>query len=418
MRRTKSYSRSTDREESPPKRRSSNAAAAVAVNHGLSVEAMLRGEEGATPMGEHHGGSMHVYMAHKISKLGEQGKLEGTDVLSNIFKGCFVFVNGHTTPPVNEIKRAVLTHGGHFNQYETSNTTHFVCNHFPQTKLDRLKKGLEKRQIFYVTAEWVTECIRQGKRLNETNFRPTGLYVDNTTRRVDAMLGSDSSSASNAARPSVLSSNENQSRDSSSSSSGAQRSSTTSTTGGAGSSPQNSGENNSPEYFEAVDAMGQFPFELYGDAGEEGEQMMVEEGLSLAPTSASSGVVTSPTARHPGVRNAAEMDKSAQSDPNFINRFYENSRLHFIGTWRARLPQLFEECTADHDAAVALMGLASDSARALGDEEACLSPSSRVVLHVDMDCFFVSALLRTRYAYLSCFCISILKMLFMDCKRT
>ena len=29
----------------------------------------------------------------------------------------------------------VMMHGGHFDAYKTSRTTHFLCNHFPNTKL-------------------------------------------------------------------------------------------------------------------------------------------------------------------------------------------------------------------------------------------------------------------------------------------
>jgi DNA repair protein REV1 len=367
--------------ESPQKRRTSNVSLVAAANHGLSVEAMLRGDKGSTPVGEYHRGSMHIYMAHKISKLGDQGTLEGSDILSNIFKGCYIFVNGHTVPPVNEIKRAVLTHGGKFNQYETSSTTHFVCNHFPQTKLDRLKRGLEKRSIFYVTADWVTESIKTGKRLSESEYRPEGLYIDHKVRRLDTMLGSKGCAApvpedhSGAATDSGFMNSSGPVNPSESSHDDAM---------------QTVAEVDNQNYFDGADTTAElFPFDLFGDSEDPDG---AAPPLSSDPFDQNPRGSALPSMLHPGVRNNMEMLKSAQSDPNFINRYYESSRLHFIGTWRARLPQIYEECKTKCVAAVAPLESLSVVSGGMEDGKS----SSRVVLHVDMDCFFVSALLRSR----------------------
>jgi DNA repair protein REV1 len=64
--------------------------------------------------------------------------------------------------------------------------------------------------------------------------------------------------------------------------------------------------------------------------------------------------------------------KSSKDDPNFIESFYQASRLHFIGTWKTRLEKLM------------LSGIADQSPKPTTDE------SQRVVIHVDMDCFFAS----------------------------
>ena len=55
----------------------------------------------AAPASQHHDGSHHAYYAQRQMKLDTQlgaERLVGT-VESSIFKGMFVWVNGHTSPP-------------------------------------------------------------------------------------------------------------------------------------------------------------------------------------------------------------------------------------------------------------------------------------------------------------------------------
>jgi hypothetical protein len=55
----------------------------------------------------HHGGSGNAYMANKILKLQAMDSTEHDDRVSNIFRGCCIFVNGNTSPSRNEIQRLV-----------------------------------------------------------------------------------------------------------------------------------------------------------------------------------------------------------------------------------------------------------------------------------------------------------------------
>eukprot|EP00198_Chlamydomonas_reinhardtii_P004670 XP_001694006.1 deoxycytidyl transferase [Chlamydomonas reinhardtii] len=66
--------------------------------------------------------------------------------------------------------------------------------------------------------------------------------------------------------------------------------------------------------------------------------------------------------------------RSTRTDPRFMETFFRNSRLHFIGTWRTRIEALMAEVEA---AAPQPLPPAARGAE-------------RVVLHVDMDCFFAS----------------------------
>ena len=70
-------------------------------------------------------------------------------------------------------------------------------------------------------------------------------------------------------------------------------------------------------------------------------------------------------------------------DPNFVSEFYNNSRLHYLSTWGAE----FKKYTSDIIRSCAAKGW---KGRGLGR----VGPHGRVIMHVDMDSFFVSVTLR------------------------
>ncbi|GFR48077.1 hypothetical protein Agub_g9915, partial [Astrephomene gubernaculifera] len=65
--------------------------------------------------------------------------------------------------------------------------------------------------------------------------------------------------------------------------------------------------------------------------------------------------------------------RSTRNDPRFMETFFRSSRLHFIGTWKTRIEALMAEVEA---------GAPAPAPYSKGTE--------RVILHVDMDCFFAS----------------------------
>jgi DNA repair protein REV1 len=259
---------------------------------------LVRGKGPA--LNTHHDGHYNVYMAHKIAKLGGQHQLETADISSNIFRGCFVFVNGFTTPPMNEIKQIVLAHGGIFNQYETGNTTHFVCNNFPQSKIDRLRKGIDKRGIFYVTAAWIIDSVAALKRLNELNYRPDGLFDKDPPIAFKRPRITPLVPLSTPDVPDILS---------------PVRSSDLEYVGKE--TPQSDGD---------LIASSNIKHDLVID-----ESIPSESG-TVAENPSDGGRLG--TAAPDGYNRG-----SAENDPNFLQRYFESSRLHFIGTWRSRLPQ-------------------------------------------------------------------------------
>ena len=70
-----------------------------------SVQDLLNSSDMSMDTISHHDGSGRMYMATKILKLQNLGN--GHQVSSSIFKGCYLFVNGDTTPSRYEIQRLV-----------------------------------------------------------------------------------------------------------------------------------------------------------------------------------------------------------------------------------------------------------------------------------------------------------------------
>jgi DNA repair protein REV1 len=73
---------------------------------------------------------------------------------------------------------------------------------------------------------------------------------------------------------------------------------------------------------------------------------------------------------------------STRDGPDFVRHFFAKSRLHHIGTWRATFQQKATAFQAKYKGAPVARAPASSS--------------DRVLLHVDMDCFFVAVAVRGR----------------------
>ncbi|OWZ24483.1 DNA repair protein [Phytophthora megakarya] len=93
----------------------------------------------------------------------------------------------------------------------------------------------------------------------------------------------------------------------------------------------------------------------------------------------------------PPVSLLAEMNNAASSKlrtnstkdgPEFVRHFFAKSRLHHIGTWRTTFQQKAAEFQAKYKGAPVT--------------RAPVKSSDRVILHVDMDCFFVAVAVRGR----------------------
>lgn len=152
-------------------------------NGGISTKRKLIFVESADfpSVGSHHGGSFDVYMTHKVAKLRSVHRGEEIEKESKIFEGCIVYVNGVTNPPIEEIRRLVTIHGGECVNYRVFQVTHFVCDYFTdaQLKVELARQRLytERTKMYNVTAAWITQSVAQERKLNESEFIPSGLKL-------------------------------------------------------------------------------------------------------------------------------------------------------------------------------------------------------------------------------------------------
>lgn len=329
-----------------------------------SVEDILGGN--GLPTGEHHNGHGNTYFAHKIAKL---QKVSGFESISNIFMGCYVFVNGFTDPPRNEVRRLVCIHGGNFDSYQTSRTTHFVCNYFPNTKIVNLRKP-HTTKIVYITMEWLLESINQMRRLPESNFLPPGLkgfsggnmtqyYIHQKPPMLSEVEGKHCNTSSSDLIPAniekhalICSINE----------------------GFSDLDYRNGGMVSPPATSLAI--------------SNDKESIPIFEIANLVrDTEASTSISSSADSCS---ESHSRFRSNITSGENFISQFFDNSRLHFIGSWKAKLPRL-----------MASFGNKKDNSKMdESDRKTCAaSPPTTTgtpVVHLDMDCFFASVLIRNR----------------------
>ncbi|VDD91797.1 unnamed protein product [Enterobius vermicularis] len=83
------------------------------------------------------------YMDTKKAKLMHQiNYMIEKEVLSNIFDGVSIFVNGYTNPPASELRHLVQLHGGEYHvYYEYGKTTYTVATHVAKGKSAKLRKN-------------------------------------------------------------------------------------------------------------------------------------------------------------------------------------------------------------------------------------------------------------------------------------
>ena len=72
--------------------------------------------------------------------------------------------------------------------------------------------------------------------------------------------------------------------------------------------------------------------------------------------------------------SSSRTQRTTKDDPNFVDKFYKSSRLHFIGAWRERYQEILDSLPPPPFSHPPKPPHGID----------------RVVFHVDMDCFFAA----------------------------
>ncbi|KAF8013762.1 hypothetical protein BT93_I1580 [Corymbia citriodora subsp. variegata] len=338
------------------------------------------------------------YMAEKNRKLQEQFHAEAStsshsdsSSLQAIFHGVSIFVDGFTVPSSQELRGYMLKYGGRFeNYFSRHHVTHIICSNLPDSKIKNLRSFSGGLPV--VKPKWIVDSVAANKLLSWLPYQLDQL-ADNQPKlssffaTKDGLLSKD-----------VLTDMVCQLHDIGDSSLKAR------TLRGINSSEVGqSTEYRSPLCEElgqenadvsvitksincTRECPGSCKTELIDMDKEEMRIFREELKDSLSEPSTSAGNHPSDRTRTrslptPEVTKHPNKGHSTAEDPNFVENYFKSSRVHFIGTWRHRYRKRFPSSLNQVKCASFDLKASDDS------KKAC-------VIHVDMDCFFVSVVIR------------------------
>ncbi|KYQ48769.1 DNA repair protein REV1 [Trachymyrmex zeteki] len=278
------------------------------------------------------------YMAAKKAKLEEQFRDTASKEFkesSKLFEGIAIFVNGYTDPTSDELRRLMMMHGGIYHHYMRPKiTTHIIASNLPYSKIVLYRKS--QNPIPICKPQWIIDSITAGKILNFQNYL---LYSNSTNLQ-----------------------------------------------------PQLAYKLNNKDNASSI---------IYN-----------KQGIEKPETSANTvcretDINNKNISKHDVCNDALKQDSnnscqssntkiSAQStrDAEFLSTFYSNSRLHYISTMGTMFKDYVNELRDKSD------GVFSGLERLIKLRNKVTSKVNHkqkpVIMHIDMDCFFVSVGIRNR----------------------
>lgn len=288
------------------------------------------------------------YMHAKISKLEEQfsARAGGEETLSNIFSGVSIYVNGFTVPSADELKVLMTKHGGVYHVYQRSDD-YIIASNLPDTKV----KNMNLAKV--VKPEWIVESLVASRLLD---YRDYLLYRNSRTQKQINFrkIIKDNDSLVNDTKVINLKSSLKHEQDLS-------------------------------EIQKTIDE----PKPSTSDHNSSEERLDSETLDDKKITLDCQDILK---------QNLGAIIKTA-ADPDFIAEFYKNSRLHHISQlgacFKQHINELRESSNFQFPSRKQLKEiiLASNNFRNLSQLK---FEKNKIIMHIDMDCFFVSVGLRNR----------------------
>lgn len=386
-------------------------------------------------------GDIGDYMRKKEIKIQTQHAQiasEGTDK-PQIFAGLSFYINGNTTPPMEVLRRMLLQHGG-IVQYKLKNKGSVDYIIAPVLTLKKFKDLEKGGRLRIVREQWVVQSVKEGRILDWKNYR---LRVEGVGGAMEGFLRNPTQTDGTATHAEERIQSEHPADEPSGPEEPADEAPNIPTrpmtpiTSTLMAAPQSllrsvrtsqrpqprplpatdaepAPDTAKPMSVAAPDSLLRKPtvfttptttiaeIQRSGNCEDEGDQGPVDSS-TLPPASptepAQDPAAVAPPARPEGAfekyypydtnRDASRMmqneefrsNRTSESGATFINEFYQNSRLHYLSTWKAQLRLIVAEARSAANRVPAV--LPPDGA-------------SRVIFHVDFDAFFVSAGLATR----------------------
>ncbi|XP_062022940.1 DNA repair protein REV1 isoform X2 [Rosa rugosa] len=330
------------------------------------------------------------YMVEKNRKLQNQFDGEASSCLGSersIFRGVSIFVDGFTVPSSQELRASMVHYGGRYENYFSRRcVTHIICSNLPDSKIKNLRSFSGGLPV--VKPNWIVDSVAANKLLSWVPYQLE--QVSCNQPRLSAFFA-----------PKIIPNCDDALRDTSdqvkpesedTSSVGTRLEDDNKSVCRSTEHEQESSRESDDMIYENTD--GQFGEELY--TGEKYSEVKQEE----TPTSDAEDnvsikdeVKSSTPHQHsasvssnclPSSENfGSNRSHSTLGDPKFVENYFKSSRLHFIGTWRNRYRKRFPSSSKGLDN--------TDSNRCAPD-----SSLKTPIIHIDMDCFFVSVVIRQR----------------------
>ncbi|KAJ1381642.1 UmuC domain, partial [Sesbania bispinosa] len=342
-------------------------------------------------------------MTVKNRKLHDQFDAEASTSLFSrsssgkpIFNGVSIFVDGFTVPSSQELRGYMLKYGGRFeNYFSRHRVTHIICSNLPDNKVKNLRAFSAGLPV--VKPTWILDSVAANRLLSWVPYQLDQLASNQP--KLSAFFSLKSSKMSEDAFTNALCQAESVSDIEDSSM-----------------RVNQSEDRHSSKVGEMVELSREIRIDSDDIAPENTNAIMMEEtasvrvkcdeeelqGGSNAATKDKRNVqgevepnhqepsisVSSPCSDDQNVRELpssaatqpAKQCHSTLADPNFVENYFKSSRLHFIGTWRNRYRKRFPTSTGFNNE--------------ISNISASDISGNSVIIHVDMDCFFVSVVIR------------------------
>lgn len=320
------------------------------------------------------GGFNDYFRRKKIKLQNLDAELRETSGKPLIFKGVVAHVSGFTQPPLHVLHRQLVEHGAGFLQYLDAKTmaTHIIASSLTP------KKAIEFKNYRIVKPAWVVDSIAAGKVLPWSDYR----VIDEGPRQKiigfdDGRLSSQATTPQKGYKDQIQ--NSFYTSQFKSPASPANRFGSSSAFQGSTSLKFTPSRLASLEGIEDDDEMADAESQQDCERGSE------EREMSAPPQDPSKKPMTSEE-HNAWLLSDPKIRKSSTANPDFLQQYYSESRLHHLSTWKAELKARMQKLANDQGAG---------ATRAIKRRPG----SRRYIMHVDFDSFFCAVSLKSAPEY-------------------
>lgn len=311
-----------------------------------------------------------------------------------IFRGVVAHVNGYTQPSLQDLHRLIVSHGGGFLQYLDSKT---IATHIIASSLTP-KKREEFRRYRIVKPAWITESIKAGRLLPWDEYRVVDEgHAQKILKFGDGRFGSQANTPRSSYRDESRKSWYNaQIKSMSSAGMSETPSKPPRPSPNFPSQPSQSDYGDFPSFTALDGDKSRSPTKEPRDSNitpekptttntsDEIRRASPERELQISEIPA---VASKPSPSLDPQMTSEEynaqlltdprMRNSSFANPDFIQQYYRESRLHHLSTWKAELKAQLQAATRE-------------KAQSQPPPKRAASGSRRYILHVDFDSFFAA----------------------------